>query len=109
MRNVSFKTFTKIHCIRNPKNQNCGSVTEIEFQNINDKSYTPNWTEEISVIDEILNTTPVTYRSVDLMGEAVSGSFYEEELQRTSQEVVRIKKVIRRDITCGNPPKVWGP
>ena len=31
------------------------------------------------------------------MGEAVSGSFYQQEIQRTSQEVFRIEKVIRRD------------
>ena len=49
-----------------------------------DKGYTPNWTEEIFVIDEILNTIPVTYKLVDLLGEAVSSSFYQQELQRTS-------------------------
>ena len=31
-----------------------------------DKGFTPNWTEEIFVIDEILNTNPVTYKLVDL-------------------------------------------
>ena len=30
-----------------------------------DKGFTPNWTEEIFVIDEILNTKPITYRLVD--------------------------------------------
>ena len=45
-----------------------------------DKGFTPNWTEEIFVIDEILNTNPVTYKLVDLQGEKVTGSFYEQEL-----------------------------
>ena len=62
-----------------------------------DKGFTPNWTEEIFVINEILNTKPVTYRLVDLQGEAVTGSFYEQELQKTNQEIFRIEKVIRRD------------
>ena len=62
-----------------------------------DKGFTPNWTEEIFIIDEILNTKPVTYRLVDLQGEAVTGSFYEQELQKTTQEIFRIEKVIRRD------------
>ena len=62
-----------------------------------DKGFTPNWTEEIFVIDDILNTKPVTYRLVDLQGEAVMGSFYEQELQKTTQEIFRIEKVIRRD------------
>ena len=41
------------------------------------KGYTPNWTEEIFVIDKINPTKPVTYSIVDLMGESIKGSFYE--------------------------------
>ena len=62
-----------------------------------DKGFTPNWTEEIFVINEILYTKPVTYRLVDLQGEAVTGSFYEPELQKNTQEIFRIEKVIRRE------------
>ena len=62
-----------------------------------DKGFTPNWTEEIFVINEILHTKPVTYCVVDLQGETVTGSFYEPELQKTTQEIFRIEKVIRRD------------
>ena len=62
-----------------------------------DKGFTPNWTEEIFFIDGILSTKPVTYRLVDLQGEAVTGSFYEQELQRSSQEIFRIDEVIYRD------------
>ena len=47
-----------------------------------DKGFTPNWTKEIFVIDGILSTKPVTYRLVDLQGEAVTGNFYEPELQK---------------------------
>ena len=59
--------------------------------------YTPNWTEEIFEIDKVLPTEPVTYSIVDLMGEAIKGSFYEQELQRAKQQTFRIEKVIRRD------------
>ena len=62
-----------------------------------DKGFTPNWTEEVFVIDDILNTKPVTYRVVDLQGEVVTGSFYEPELQKTTQEIFRIDEVILRD------------
>ena len=62
-----------------------------------DKGYTPNWTEEIFVIDKVLPTKPVTYSIVDLMGELIKGSFYEQELQRAKQQTFRIEKVIRRD------------
>ena len=62
-----------------------------------DKGYTPNWTEEIFVIDKVFPTKPITYSIVDLMGETIDGSFYEQELQKTKQEMYRIEKVLRRD------------
>ena len=62
-----------------------------------DKGYTPNWTEEVFVVDEILLTKPVTYKIVDLLGEKVKGSFYEKELQKAKQQTFRIEKVVRRD------------
>ena len=62
-----------------------------------DKGYTPNWTEEIFVIDKVLPTKPVTYSIVDLMGESIKGSFYEQELHKAKQQTFRIEKVIRRD------------
>ena len=62
-----------------------------------DKGYTPNWTEEIFVINKVLPTKPVTYSIVDLMGEPIKGSFYEQELQKAKQQTFRIEKVIRRD------------
>ena len=62
-----------------------------------DKGFTPNWTEEIFVVDEILDTNPLTYKLVDLLGEKITGSFYEAELQKTNQNIFRIEKVIRRD------------
>ena len=62
-----------------------------------DKGYTPNWTEEIFVINKVLPTKPVTYSIVDLMGEAIKGSFYKQELQKAKQQTFRIEKIIRRD------------
>ena len=34
-----------------------------------DKGYTPNWTEEVFVVDKILPTKPVTYTIIDSMGD----------------------------------------
>ena len=62
-----------------------------------DKGYTPNWTEEVFVVDKVMLTKPVTYYVVDLLGEKVEGSFYEKELQKAKQQTFRIEKVIRRD------------
>ena len=39
---------------------------------------------------------PPTYKIADLNGEETQGTFYEQELQKTSQEIFRIEKVIRR-------------
>ena len=62
-----------------------------------DKGYTPNWTEEIFVIDKVLPTKPITYSIVDLMGEEIKGSFYDQELQKAKQQTFRIEKIIRRN------------
>ena len=62
-----------------------------------DKGYTPNWTEEIFLIDKIQQTNPVTYILKDLNNEDIKGSFYEPELLRAEQDIFRIDKVIRRD------------
>jgi hypothetical protein len=58
--------------------------------------YLPNWSEEIYTISEVKLTIPVTYIIKDGNGEIIAGSFYNEELQATSQEVFRIEKIIRK-------------
>ena len=62
-----------------------------------DKGYTPNWTEEVFVVDKVLSTKPVTYEIVDSMGEEIEGTFYEKELQKAKQQTFRIEKVSRCD------------
>ena len=61
-----------------------------------EKGYTPNWTEEVFVIDQILPTHPVTYKIRDLADEPIVGSFYEQQLQKTAQTTFRIEKVLRK-------------
>ena len=61
-----------------------------------EKGYLPNWSEELYVVDKVQKTIPVTYKIKDLLGEEVKGSFYAEELQKSTQEVYRIEKVIRK-------------
>ena len=62
-----------------------------------DKGYTPNWTEEIFLVDKIQSTNPITYRLKDLNNDEIQGSFYEPELLKAKQDVFRIDKIIRRD------------
>ena len=61
-----------------------------------DKRYTQRWTEVVFTILKIQLTIPVTYKITDYNGEEIQGSFYEQELQKTSQDVFRIEKVLRR-------------
>ena len=56
----------------------------------------PNWSEEVFAIKKVKNTVPWTYVINDLNGEEITGTFYEKELQKTSQEDFRIEKVIKR-------------
>ena len=43
-----------------------------------------------------LYTNPITYKLVDYNDEDICASFYEQELQKATQEMFRIEKVIRR-------------
>ena len=61
-----------------------------------EKGYTTRWTEEIFTIVEVKRTSPPTYKIADLNGEEIKGTFYEPELQKTSQELFRIEKVIKK-------------
>ena len=53
--------------------------------NLFDKGYTQRWTEEVFKISKLQLTIPVTYKITDYNGEEIQGSFYEQELQKTSQ------------------------
>ena len=67
-----------------------------KFTNIFAKGYTPNWSEEVFIIKRVKNTVPWTYVINDLNGEKVIGTFYEKELQKSSEKEFRIEKVIKR-------------
>ena len=59
------------------------------------KGYTQNWSDDVSVVSKINDTFPWIYKISDLNSEKIAGSFYEKELQKTSQEKFRIKKVLK--------------
>ena len=77
---------------KDPKFKVGDHVRISKYKNIFAKGYTPNWSEEVFVINKIKNTSPWTYGINDLDGEKITGSFYEKELQKTSQKEFRIKK-----------------
>ena len=86
-----FEDFNK----KDPKFKVSDHVRISKYKNIFAKGYTPNWSE-VFVISKIENTVPWTYVVSDLKGEEITGSFYEKELQKTSQEKFKIEKVLKR-------------
>ena len=71
----------------------------LEFRGIKmlfSEGYTPNWSEEVFVVNKVENTVPWTYLINDLNGKEIKGSFYEKELQKTDQKEFRIVKVIKK-------------
>ena len=60
--------------------------------------YAPSCSEEVFVVSKIKNTIPWTYIVSDLNGEETTGSFYEKELRKTSQEKFKIEKVLKEKV-----------
>ena len=81
---------------KDPKFKVGDHVRISKYKNIFAKGYTQNWSEEVFVVSKIKNTVPWSYVISDLNGEPNAGSFYEKELQKTSQEKFRIEKVLKR-------------
>ena len=77
---------------------NVGDRVRISLQKkLFEKGATPNWSEEIFEVSEVISyTSPVTYKIKDLTGEVLEGAFYTQQLQKTNQEIYRVDKVIRR-------------
>ena len=60
-----------------------------------EKGFTPNWTE-VFIITTAKAIKPPTYIIEDHRGESVQGSFYQQELQTSVQEIYRIERVLKR-------------
>ena len=93
----SYAEYNKYSNKKHPKFKVGDHVRISKYKNIFAKRCTPNWSEEVFVVNKIKNT--VTWISVisDLNGEEIAGSFYKKELQKSSQEKFRIEKVIKRN------------
>ena len=81
---------------KDPKFKVGDHVRISKYKNIFAKGYTQNWSEEVFVVSKIKDTVPSTYVVSDLNGKKIARSFYENELQKTSQEKFRIEKVRKR-------------
>ena len=60
-----------------------------------EKGFTPNWTVEVFTVSKVHRTNPITYKITDYNDEEIQGTFYEQQLQKTSQEVFRNEKVVK--------------
>ena len=69
-----------------------------KYKNIFAKGFAPNWAEEVFVANKIKNPVPWTYVVSDLNGELMTGSFYEKESQKTSQEKFRMEKYLKEKV-----------
>ena len=84
---------------KKPGKSKIGDRVRLSFEkNIFEKSYETNWTEEIFVIYNIKYSNVPYYYLKDLNGEKIDGSFYEQELQKTSfkkDDLYIIEKVLK--------------
>ena len=91
----NFIEYSKESNKRDPKFKVGDHVRISKYKNAFAKGYTPNWSEEVFIVNEVQNTVPWTYLINDLNGEEIKGSFYEKELKKTDQKEFRIEKVIK--------------
>ena len=61
-----------------------------------EKGFTPNRREEVFTISSVKATIPPAYTVKDTLGEPVQGTYYEQELQSSVQEIYRIERVLRK-------------
>ena len=81
---------------KDPKFKVGDHVRTSKYKNIFAKGYAPNWSEEVFVVNKIENTVPWTYIVSDLSGEEITRSFYEKDLQKSSQKKFRIENLLKR-------------
>ena len=77
---------------KDPKFKIGDNIRISKYKNIFAKSYTPNRSEEVFVIKKVKNTVPWSYVINGFNEEEIDGTFYENELQKTSQKSSELKK-----------------
>ena len=94
--NESYTEYNKGFNKKDPEFKVGDHVKISKYKNIFAKGYAPNWSEEVFVVSGIKNTVPWTYVVSNLNCEEITESFYEKELQKTSQKKSRIEEVLKR-------------
>ena len=81
----SYAKYNEIPNKKDPKFKFGDNVRISKYKKIFAKGYTPNWSEEVFLINKIKNTVLWTYAISDLNDEKIIESFYEKELRKTNQ------------------------
>ena len=92
MNPVDVKSSTYSDCSKKKNDKDLkykiGDIVRVsKFKNIFAKGYTPNWFEEVFVIQKVKNNVPRTCVISDLNGKEIVGTFYENELQIKSRKI----------------------
>ena len=74
---------------KNPKFKVGDLIRISKNKSIFAKGNTPNWSEELFVINNIKNTVPWN-------GEEITGNFYEKQLQKTNQKKINVEKILKK-------------
>ena len=96
LKSSTYIDFNKENKKEDPKFGVADYVTISKHKNIFVKSYTPNWSKEVFMIQKVKSAVSGTYVISDLNCEEIFGTFFEKELQKTNQKGFRVEKVIKR-------------
>ena len=95
-----FGTFRKRRRRRKPTFKAGDKVMMSKVRRTFKKGYLPGWTEEIFIVDRVINSYVPSYKIKEYDGTPVKGTFYEEELQKVDMgdkdTFFRIEKVLKR-------------
>ena len=90
------------HNCKDPKFK-IGDIMGISiYKNIFAKGYSPDWSEEVFVIEKVQTFAPEAYVIIDLKSDLIVGTFYEKESKNTSKTEFRVQKVIKKESNMSN-------
>ena len=100
------KVFENIYRVKNRKqlknteNSKMKTGDRVRLQYLRkpfDKGYYPNWTDEIFTIEKVQNGDKrIVFKLKDYSGEEIEQRFYPEELQKITENLHRIEKVLKK-------------
>jgi hypothetical protein len=96
--NILKSVYTHVKIANKNNKYSVGDYVRIsKHRSVFEKGYTPNWSNEIFIINKVRLTNPTTYLLKDKKGEDILGGFYEMELQKVKHpDVYLVEKVLKR-------------